>query len=90
MVANDQHQPANSRAIAALATTGRFLALIETYPAGMQTPIGGLPAGPGGRGGDVPAAPQLVSGPIRFAMMPGRLHQKPTNVAVTGLGQTAL
>ena len=25
MTANDQHQPANSRAIAALATTGRFL-----------------------------------------------------------------
>ncbi|GAB5008324.1 hypothetical protein JHV675_04310 [Mycobacterium avium subsp. hominissuis] len=53
MMANDQHQPASSRTIAALATTGRFLRWSNRAQRLCGRVVGLVGAGPQGRGGGV-------------------------------------
>ena len=90
MTANDQHQPASSRAIAALATTGRFLRWSK--PA-QRVCSRWLAAWARVRAVGVavsPAAAQIAAGTVRGAVMPGRLDQQAAGVAVAGLGDPAL
>jgi len=42
MIANDQHQPASSRAIATFATAGRFFSQRELHPLVVQSFVAGL------------------------------------------------
>jgi hypothetical protein len=45
---------------------------------------------PGGWAGRILTTPQRDRQTIRFAVMPGRLHQQSAGVTVTGLGQPTL
>ena len=56
----------------------------------MQPVIPLMTAGPGRRRRLVPPGPQGQAGPVRLAVVPGRLDQQPAGVGVPGLGDRPL
>ena len=83
--ATSTSRPARGRS-AVLATTGRLCRASKRDPAGVQAPVGALPAVPRGRAGAVLAPAQVRAGPVGRAVVPGRLDQQPAGVPVAGLG----
>ena len=56
----------------------------------MEAMVGGMSAGLCSLRGSGPALTQIASGAIRCAVMPGRLHQQPAGMSITGLGDPTL
>ena len=67
---------------------GAFLAFIEAYPAGVQTPVRGLPPR-GPRATPRPSSAQLAPRPIPGSVMPRGFDQQSAGMAVAGVGDPA-
>ncbi len=91
--ASDQHQPASSRAIATLATTGRLPRSVKLAQRACRRrlpALSGVAAGTCRGRCKVPPGPHHRTWSVTRPMVPGRLDEQPPDVDVTGLGDLAL
>ena len=56
----------------------------------VEASVAQVSAGPGGRGGEVPAVADGLAGDVAVLVMPGSLDQESARVAVAGLGDRPL
>jgi hypothetical protein len=93
LVVDDRQRPAPAGEFAGdrgVCDHRAFLAGVETGPAVVQAPVGGLSAGPRRRTGGLLASPQIGSGPVPGSVMPGCFDKQSAGVTVAGLGDSAL